>query len=76
VTIGCDSWIGDRSIVLADVGQHCVIGAGSVVPKPIPDYAIAVGNPARVIRFRNHDHESSPIAGADPAMMPVSATRN
>ena len=33
--------------------EHCVIGAGAVVTKPIPDYAIAVGVPARVIRFRN-----------------------
>jgi acetyltransferase-like isoleucine patch superfamily enzyme len=54
VTIGRDSWIGDRSIVLADVGRHCVVGAGSVVIRPIPDYAIAVGVPARVIRFRDH----------------------
>jgi serine acetyltransferase len=38
--------------VLADVGSHCVIGAGSVVTKPVPDYAIAVGNPARVIKDR------------------------
>ncbi len=52
-TIGRDTWIGDRSVVLADVGKHCVIGAGSVVTKPIPDYAIAVGVPARVIRLRN-----------------------
>ncbi len=55
VTIGGDSWIGDRSLVLADVGCHCVIGGGSVVTRPIPDYAIAVGVPARVIRFRNRD---------------------
>ena len=53
VTIGEDSWIGDRAVVLADVGRHCVIGAGSVVTKPVPDYAIAAGVPARVIRFRN-----------------------
>jgi virginiamycin A acetyltransferase len=59
VTIGRDSWIGDRSIVLADVGRHCVIGAGSVVTRPIPDYAIAVGNPAKVIRFRNQGHETN-----------------
>src|SRR5436305_2666188 len=52
VTIGRDSWIGDRAVVMADVGKHCVIGAGSVVTKPIPDYAIAVGSPARVIRYR------------------------
>jgi acetyltransferase-like isoleucine patch superfamily enzyme len=52
VTIGRDTWIGERSVVLADVGRHCVIGAGSVVTQPIPDYAVAVGVPARVIRFR------------------------
>jgi acetyltransferase-like isoleucine patch superfamily enzyme len=56
ITIGRDSWIGDRAIVLADVGHHCVIGAGSVVTKRIPDYAIAVGSPARIIRFRNQQH--------------------
>jgi virginiamycin A acetyltransferase len=55
VTIGRDSWIGDRAIVLADVGQHCVVGAGSVVTKPLPDYAIAVGAPAKVVRYRNED---------------------
>jgi acetyltransferase-like isoleucine patch superfamily enzyme len=60
VTIGCDSWIGDRAVVLDNVGKHCVIGAGSVVTKPIPDYAIAVGVPAKVIRFRNQpDHDAS-----------------
>lgn len=53
VTIGKDSWVGDRATVLADVGKHCVIGAGSVVTKPIPDYAIAVGVPARIVRMRN-----------------------
>lgn len=52
VTIGQDTWIGDRAIIMADVGKHCVIGAGSVVAKPIPDYAIAIGCPARVVRFR------------------------
>jgi acetyltransferase-like isoleucine patch superfamily enzyme len=53
IVIGRDTWIGDRAAVLADVGEHCVIGAGSVVTKPIPDYAVAAGVPARVIRFRN-----------------------
>jgi len=52
VTIGRDSWIGERSTIMADVGKHCVIGAGSVVTSPIPDYAIAVGCPAQVIRYR------------------------
>src|SRR6516225_4704265 len=60
VTVGRDTWIGDRAVVLADVGQHCVIGAGSVVCNPVPDYAIAVGVPARVVRYR----EGAPVAPA------------
>ncbi|TXT17327.1 MAG: O-acetyltransferase, partial [Planctomycetota bacterium] len=55
VRIGRDSWIGERAIIAADVGQHCVIGAGSVVTKPIPDFAVAVGVPAKVLRFRKVD---------------------
>jgi acetyltransferase-like isoleucine patch superfamily enzyme len=53
VTIGRDTWVGDRAVIMADVGKHCVIGAGSVVTHPIPDYAIAVGVPAKVIRYRD-----------------------
>lgn len=52
VTIGCDSWIGERATVAANVGRHCIIGAGSLVLSPVPDYCIAVGVPARVIRDR------------------------
>lgn len=59
VTIGCDTWIGDRCVVMADVGRHCVVGAGSVVTKRLPDYAIAVGNPARIIAYRDGSQTSS-----------------
>lgn len=52
VTIGRDSWIGDRAVVMADVGEHCVVGAGAVVTKPVPDFAIVAGVPARVIGWR------------------------
>lgn len=55
VTIGRDSWIGDRAVIQADVGRHCVIGSGAVVTKPIPDYAIAFGVPAEVVRYRTAD---------------------
>jgi acetyltransferase-like isoleucine patch superfamily enzyme len=65
VTVGRDSWIGDRAVVLADVGKHCVIGAGSVVCHPIPDYAIAVGAPARVLRYRT----GAPAAPEPPARL-------
>jgi acetyltransferase-like isoleucine patch superfamily enzyme len=65
VTIGRDSWVGDRAVVLADVGRHCVIGAGSVVAKPVPDYAIAVGVPAKVVRYRHTPDAPQPaLAGA------------
>lgn len=52
VTIGNDCWIGGGSIILPSVsiGNGCTIGAGSVVTKNIPDYSLAVGNPAKVIR--------------------------
>jgi acetyltransferase-like isoleucine patch superfamily enzyme len=59
VVIGRDSWVGDRSVVMADVGRHCVVGAGSVVTRPIPDFAVAVGSPARVIRYRGEAPEPS-----------------
>jgi virginiamycin A acetyltransferase len=52
ISIGRDTWVGDRSVIMADVGKHCVIGAGSVVTKPIPDYAICCGVPARIIGYR------------------------
>ena len=55
VVIGDDVWIGGRVIILPGVhiGSHCIIGAGSVVTRDIPDWAIAAGNPARVKKFRN-----------------------
>lgn len=51
VVIGSGSWIGENvSILGASIGKQSIIGAGSVVIKDIPDYCIAVGNPARVIK--------------------------
>lgn len=52
-----DVWIGVGAIILngLTVGNGAVIGAGSVVTKDIPPYAIAVGNPARVIGKRFDD---------------------
>jgi acetyltransferase-like isoleucine patch superfamily enzyme len=49
VRIGEGSWIGGHATILADVGSFAIIGAGAVVTKPIPDFAIAVGVPARVV---------------------------
>jgi acetyltransferase-like isoleucine patch superfamily enzyme len=55
VRIGEGSWIGSAAVVMADVGRHTVVGAGSVVTTPLPDYVIAAGVPARVIRERRGD---------------------
>ncbi|MBU8541543.1 LbetaH domain-containing protein [Falsiroseomonas tokyonensis] len=54
VTLGHDVWLGHGVIVLpgVSIGTGAAIGAGAVVTKDIPPYAIAVGNPARVLRFR------------------------
>lgn len=54
VYIGDDVWIGRRVIILPGVhiGKGAVIGAGAVVAKDIPEYAIAVGNPVKVIGYR------------------------
>jgi len=52
VRIGEGTWVGSAAIILADVGRHCVIGAGAVVTSPLPDYVVAAGVPARVIRSR------------------------
>ena len=48
------AWIGMKSIVLKGVtiGKHAIVGAGSVVTKDIPDYAIAAGVPCKVIKYR------------------------
>lgn len=54
VTIGNGVWIGDSVIILPGVcvGDGAVVGAGSVVTKNIPEFSIAVGNPAKVIKYR------------------------
>lgn len=52
VVIGSGSWIGHGAIVLpgSHIGEHVVVGAGAVVTGKIPDFSVAVGSPARVVR--------------------------
>lgn len=52
IRVGNNVWIGANVCVLpgVSIGNNCVIGAGSVVNKDIPDNSLAVGNPCKVIR--------------------------
>ena len=55
VTVGDGSWLGENACIIgASVGRHSIIGANSVVTKNIPDYCIAVGAPAVIIKRYNH----------------------
>ena len=51
VRIGEGSWIGVNACILgASIGKHCVIGSNAVVTEDIPDYCVAVGMPAKIIK--------------------------
>jgi acetyltransferase-like isoleucine patch superfamily enzyme len=60
VRIGAGAWIGSAAVVMADVGRDTMVGAGSVVSKPLPAEVIAVGVPARVLRSRRDPSLSPP----------------
>ena len=50
IVIGERSWIGEGAIVMADIGDDCIVGAGSVVTHPVIDNEVVAGNPARTIK--------------------------
>ncbi|RSL85216.1 hypothetical protein CEP52_016221, partial [Fusarium oligoseptatum] len=52
VTIGDDCWIGGNVTIMADVtiGKGCTVGAGSIVTKDVPEFSVAVGSPAKVVK--------------------------
>lgn len=54
VEVGDGSWIGEGACIIgAKIGRGCVIGSNAVVTKDIPDYSVAVGIPAKVIKKYN-----------------------
>lgn len=61
VVIEDDVWLGARVIVLPGIriGRGAVIGAGAIVTKDVPPYAVCVGNPARILRYRNDPKDLS-----------------
>lgn len=58
--IGHDVWIGQSAIILPgckDIGHGAIIGAGAVVTKNVPAYAVVAGNPAKILKFRFEKNE-------------------
>ncbi|MFA7061986.1 MAG: acyltransferase [Pedobacter sp.] len=49
VTIGSDCWIGEGAIVMADLGERCIVSAGSVITRAMPPGRLIAGNPSRVL---------------------------
>lgn len=75
--IGDDVMVGPRAVIMADLGDHAVVGAGSVVTRPVEPYQIVAGSPARVIGDRRERNASadaqaevSAEAGASWAVLP------
>lgn len=54
ITIGNDVWLGYNTIITnySDIGDGVIAGAGSVITKDVPDYAIVAGVPAKIVRYR------------------------
>ena len=53
--IGNDVWMGEYAVILkhvTEIGDGAVVGAGAIVNKNVPPYAVVVGNPSRVVRYR------------------------
>ncbi|MBT2738386.1 acyltransferase [Bacillus sp. ISL-7] len=61
IKVGSNTFIGNDVIILpgVEIGENCVIGAGSVVSRSIPAYSVAVGTPAKVVRIINEYYEKN-----------------
>lgn len=49
IEIGANTWIGNSAVIMASIGEGCIVGAGSVVVKRVRDGATVVGNPGREV---------------------------
>lgn len=57
VRIRSGAWLGEGSIVMADIGRNCIVSSGSVVTKNMPDNNTAIGNPARFLKNKGDEQE-------------------
>ena len=57
VIIGNDVWVAAHCVILPGViiGDHAVVGAGSVVTKAVPEWAVVAGNPAKIVKYRTSE---------------------
>lgn len=71
--IGNDVWIGNGVTILSGktIGNGAVVGAGAVVSKNIPPYAIAVGNPIKIIRYRFDENTISKLQASEWWNLPI-----
>lgn len=53
VAVGRGSWIGEGAIIMADIGEHCIVSAGAVIVNEMPGASVLAGNPATVVRALN-----------------------
>ena len=59
VEIGDGTWLGENVCVISSkIGKQCIIGANSLVINDLPDYCMAVGSPARIIKKYSHTTKS------------------
>jgi acetyltransferase-like isoleucine patch superfamily enzyme len=77
--IGDDVWIGANTVILPGckrIGHGAVVGAGSIVTKDVPDFAVVVGNPARQISVRLTENERTQLLELNPWMQdPITASK-
>lgn len=75
IAIEHESWIGARVVILPScrrIGIGAVVGAGSIVTEDVPDFAVVVGNPARVKKHRFAESVQSELLSARPWELPPS----
>ena len=52
ISVGSGAWLGNGALIMADIGEGCVVGAGSVVTKNCDPFWVYAGNPARPVKDR------------------------
>ena len=67
VSVGIGSWVGAGATIIPGItiGRHCIIGAGATVIRNIPDGAIAVGSPAKIIKYNSMNLSSLRTGGVE-----------